>query len=451
MDVHQLNQLKQADAVELGGRLKAVRVAKQLTQADVAGEGMSVAYVSRMESGQRRPTVKALTTLALRLGVPIDELLGAMSTQAVDEVRSLLDYAELSLESGSAQEALTQLRGLAQRVDACPIEGMSERARFLQARAHEALGHTGEAVVELESLLTSRITTLMRIKVATALSRVHRESGELGRAVSTGEQVLWGLAESGLENCDEAIQLTVTIAAAYFERGDTAHAVRICLSALEKADAIGSPTARGSAYWNASAMQARRGEIDEAVPLAERALALLGEGSDGRNLGRLRTELGRLQLSLDPPAVTEAQHNLEQAAEELAWSSASPVDRVWTHLGLARAQFLRGDLVRCRELTTTVQFLSEGGAPLAEAEANTIEGQCHAAEGNLELAAQSYRRAILLLSSIGADQGAAQLWFDLADLLDQVGMIDAARDAYRRAAASTGLRARTSTPASVLV
>lgn len=451
MDVLQLNLLKQADPVEIGGRLRAVRVAKGMTQSDVAGDGMSIAYVSRMESGHRRPTVKALTQVARQLGVPVEQFLGVMSAQEADEVRLLLDYAELSLESGSPQEASTQLREAIERIDACPIEGVSERAKFLQARAHEALGHTDEAIVELENLLTSGITGLMRIKVGTALSRVYRESGELGRAVSTGEHILSELEESGLDSCDEAIQLAVTVAAAHFERGDTAHAVRICLSALDKAEAIGSPTARASAYWNASAMQARRGEIRDAVPLAERALALLSEGSDARNLGRLRTELGRLQLALDPPDVEEAQHNLEKAAEELAWSSASPVDRVWTHLGLARARFLRGDLVRSRELTTTVQFLSEGGAPLAEAEAKTIEGQCHAAEGNLESATQSYQQAILLLSSIGADRGAAQLWFDLADLLDQVGATDAARDAYKRAAASTGLRARTSTPASALV
>lgn len=451
MDVHQVDLLKQTDPVELGGRLRAVRVAKGMTQSDVAGDSMSIAYVSRMESGQRRPTVKALTELARKLGVPVEQLLGAMTAGEADEVRLILDYAELSLESGSPLEASTRLREALARVDSCNVQDLSQRARFLQARAQEALGHTEEAIIELENLLGSRITGLMRVNVGTALSRVYRESGDLGRAVSTGEQILAELEESGLDSCDEAVQLAVTVAAAHFERGDTAHAVRICHTAIAKAETIGSPAARAAAYWNASAMQARRGEIRDAVPLAKRALALLGEGSDSRNIGRLRTELGRLQLALDPPAVEEAEQNLEQAAEELAWSSASPVDRVWTHLGLARARLLRGDLVGSRALTTTVQFLSEGHAPLAEAEARTIEGQSHAAGGDLELAARSYQQAILLLSSIGADRGAAQLWFDLADLLDQVGMTDAALDAYKRAAVSTGLRARTSTPVSSLV
>ena len=279
------------------------------------------------------------------LHVPVEQLLGAVTTRK--QTRSDWPWTTPSCHWNRGPRW--------RRPPACakPSNALTpatsrtclQRARFLQARAHEALGHTDEAIIELDDLLGSRITGLMRINVGIALSRVYRESGDLGRAVSTGERILAELEESGLDECDEAVQLAVTVAAAHFERGDTAHAVRMCHTAIEKAESIGSPTARASAYWNASAMQARRGEIRDAVPLAERALALLGEGSDARNLGRLRTELGRLQLALDPPAVEEAEQNLEQAAGELAWSSASPVDRVWTQLGLARARLLRGDLV----------------------------------------------------------------------------------------------------------
>jgi tetratricopeptide (TPR) repeat protein len=196
-------------------------------------------------------------------------------------------------------------------------------------------------------------------------------------------------------------------------------------------------------------MQARRGDVAAAVPLAERALALLGEGQDARNLARLRTEVGRLQLELDPPELDEARHNLEQAAAEMEWSSATPVDRAWTLLGLAKVSFMAGDLVGSRDLIAQVQTTADGHAPLAEAEALTLEGRTLAADGDPDLAALSYQKAVHRLSAIGADQGAAQLWFDLADLLEGVGLSEAALDAYRRAAVSTGLRARaaSATPA----
>jgi transcriptional regulator with XRE-family HTH domain len=452
MDTRHIGLLKDCDPTEVGARLKALRLSKELTQADVAGDAMSVAYLSRMESGQRRPTAKMLAQLAQRLDVSVDELLGGTTSRELDEIRLTLDYAELSLESGEAGEALTHVRDALDRLAAAPTDALNDRARFLAARAYETLGRTDDALDELERLVgDARVPGLLRANAGIALSRVYRESGDLGRAIDTGERVLADLAQTGLDSCDEAVQLTVTLAAAYFERGDAGHAVRICRGAIAKAEALGSPRARASAYWNASAMQARRGDILTAAPLAERALALLSEGQDTRNLARLRGELGNLQLALNPPDVDEARRNLEKAAAELDWSSAAPVDKAWTQLGLARARFLAGDLAGSRELTLEVHEISDGHAPLAAAEAKALEGQTYAAEGDMAGAARAYQEAVLLLSAIGADRGAAQLWFDLAGLLDEVGQGEAARDAYKRAAASTGLRTRTSAPARLLV
>ena len=116
-------------------------------------------------------------------------------------------------------------------------------------------------------------------------------------------------------------------------------------------------------------MQARRGDVAAAVPLAERALALLGEGQDARNLALLRGEVGRLQLELDPPALDEARHNLEQAAAEMEWSPSTSSDRAQVILGLARAAFLSGDVPASRDLVAQVHAVSNGQLPLAEAEA----------------------------------------------------------------------------------
>ena len=72
----------------------------------------------------------------------------------------------------------------------------------------------------------------------------------------------------------------------------------------------------------------------------------------------------------------------------------------------------------------------------------TLQGQIVLSQGDLDGAMQAYRHAVMLLTGVGADRGAAQLWFDLASLLEDVGDLEAARECYRSAAASTGLRAR---------
>ena len=132
MDARHFDLLKGCDPAELGGRLKAVRLTKGLTQADVAGDAMSVAYLSRMESGQRRPTAKVLVEIAHRLGVSVEELLGETTPREMDEIRLTLDYAELSLESGEAHEALTHVREALERLESAPADALNDRARFLE-------------------------------------------------------------------------------------------------------------------------------------------------------------------------------------------------------------------------------------------------------------------------------------------------------------------------------
>ena len=443
MDSRHAGLLEETDREALGRRLRAARQARGLTQGEVARDLMSVAYLSRIEGGHRRPTAGMLDALAQRLGVSVESLLGELERDVADEIRLALDYAELSLESGQPQDAEAHLQTALDQLGESPAEGMRDRARLLHARALEAAQREDDAILELEDLIADeRANGLVRIKAGIALSRIYRETGDLGRAIECGQRVMTYVEEAGLGACDEAVQLAVTLAAAHFEHGDTGHAVRLCRKAIERAESLGSPRARASAYWNASAMQARRGDVATAVPLAERALALLGEGQDSRNLALLRGEVGRLQLELDPPALDDARQNLAQAAAEMEWSASTSSDRAQVLLGLARAAFLSGDVAGSRELVAEVHAVGNGHLPLAEAEAWALLGSTHVSEGEPAEATSCFQRAVLTLSAIGADRVAAQLWFELADLLLSVGQTEAAADAYRRAAASTGLRAR---------
>ncbi|MFC5729711.1 MULTISPECIES: helix-turn-helix transcriptional regulator [Nocardioides] len=445
MDARQAELLRSIDPATLGRRLRAARVAKGLTQTELAGRDVSVGYVSRIESGNRRPNGKVLAELASRLGTPVEQLLVGAAPRELDEIRLALDFAELSLESGQPIEAEVRSAEVLARVEAASLEDMVDRARLLHARALEALGRLDDSILELEALIGLTRSALVEVRAGVALSRCYRESGDLTRAIEAGERILGRLAGTPLERTDESVQLAVTVAAAYFERGDSGHAVRVCRAAMAKAEALESSTARASAYWNASMMEADRGAVGDAVALAERALALLAEGRDARNLARLRSQLGAMQLSLDPPEVTEAQRNLDRAAEDLAWSSASPVDVARNDLARARAFLISGDLAAAAELSQRVEAAMSDQAPLLRGEALSLNAQILMAQGDVTRAASCLRQAVLAMTGVGADRSAAQQWFELADLLDGVGLADASRDAYRNAAASAGVRARTGT------
>jgi transcriptional regulator with XRE-family HTH domain len=446
MDARDADLLKEIDPTELGQRIRAARVAKGWTQTELAGEEISVGYVSRIESGQRRPNSQTLETLAARLGVPTERLLRGVTAREYDEIKLTLDFAELSLETGQHLEAESQARAAVERAEGASQDDLAFRGRFVIARALEGQGSLDDAILELEPLVYSRQGGVLRIKCAIALCRCYRESGDLNKAIEVGERVLAQLGQSPLDGTDESVQMAVTLAAAYFYRGDTGQAVRICRVAIGKAETLESAGARAAAYWNASIFESERGSVSNAVAMAERALALLSEGQDARNLARLRTQIGYLQLELDPPAIAEAHQHLEKAAEELPWSGASPVEIAQNQLARARAYLLEGELdvaeTMCRET-----FESAGeDAPAFAANARAVLGQIVAARGDAEGAKALFRQAVFFLTGAGADRDAAQLWFELADLLEDVGDLDAARAAYRSAAATTGLRSRAKAP-----
>jgi transcriptional regulator with XRE-family HTH domain len=66
---------------EVGSRLKAVRQQRGVTLAQLSEEtGISVSTLSRLEAGQRKPTLELLLPLARVHRVQLDELVGAPQT-----------------------------------------------------------------------------------------------------------------------------------------------------------------------------------------------------------------------------------------------------------------------------------------------------------------------------------------------------------------------------------
>ncbi|MCJ1715923.1 helix-turn-helix domain-containing protein [Curtobacterium sp. VKM Ac-2922] len=65
----------------VGPRLRGLRQRRDVTLAALATEtGISVSTLSRLESGQRRPTLELLLPLARAYQVPLDDLVGAPQT-----------------------------------------------------------------------------------------------------------------------------------------------------------------------------------------------------------------------------------------------------------------------------------------------------------------------------------------------------------------------------------
>jgi len=434
--------LQTVDPTVLGARIRAARIVRGWTQTSLAGNDLSVGYVSRIENGDRRPTLRVLTTIADRLGTSLDDLLQGVTTVDYDEIRLGLSYAELALQNGEALDAEHQARTHLERAEGAGLEDLVEQGRFVVARAMEALGQLDEAITEYEKLLENT-TGLTAIRCGIALSRTYRLVGDLALAVDVGERLRPTLVRDGLDRTDEAVQLAMTVALAYIQRGDLSRAARICQQAVQTAEEIASPTARSAAYWNSSIVYSERGETQAAIALARRALALLGEGQDSRNLARLRLELGRLQLNVEPADVADAITQVLRGQEELRATSASDEEVAHGDTILAQAFIRDGQPDRAVELAEAARMVVPEDAPLSRAEAIAVHGEALAQAGRTEEAHQAYLEAMEALEQVeGADRFAAQVWFDLASLLEDLGDSEAATAALRGAAVASGLRPR---------
>ena len=62
--------------IAVGARIRAVRIGRGLTQAQLAAPGLTKAFVSAVELGMSFPSLPTLRTLARRLNVPMGVLAG---------------------------------------------------------------------------------------------------------------------------------------------------------------------------------------------------------------------------------------------------------------------------------------------------------------------------------------------------------------------------------------
>jgi len=423
-------------AAEVGRRIRDARIAQGLTQGELAGDDYSVGYVSRLESGDRRPNAAVLAVLAGRLMVSVDFLMtGAEASERLDKQHDL-DSAELSLAAGDLEEAMVASSRLIETRALAPWPDLLRRAKVIHAQCHEARGDWHAAIIELEDLHREDNRDEMAAVVGIALSRCYRESSEYQLAIETGERVMAGMEESGLTGTTEHIRLASTVAAAYFEAGEVGMATRLSRRAIDAADAISSPEAQAAAYWNASNIERHAGNVERAVQLGTKALSLLENGSSTRNLGRLRLQLARIQLHQSEPDLDETRALLELAAQEMRWSSASPLDEARQILTMARLhlrEYKPRDAVR---LLTDIPPTVCHQDPLLSAEMRVLEVLALAMESRP--VAQSYEDASILLQLLGSERGVAQLWFELGDAMTAASAVEQAGRAYREAAVAMG-------------
>jgi transcriptional regulator with XRE-family HTH domain len=432
----------------LGERVRQRRVALGLAQTELAGPGLSASYVSLIESGKRTPTGQTLQHLAARLRCSVEYLRDGLEPAAREAQALNVAWVELALSNGDVQEVL---RRCSELTDAPALAAdLGWRVARARAAALELQGDLEGAIAELDALREQSEATPsfgQWLNVVVALTRCYREVGDASRSIEIAQQALAEAAALGLdEESDEYAELNASLIAAYFDRGDLMHAGLLAKKLIRSVSSTGSRRAQAAAYWNASVVAEEHGKVAEALALAEKALARLAEEDQRRNMARLRLMYAGLLLRADPPD-PEAAVALIEAVVPALLQSGSEVDMAYADTELARAQLMLGDPTSAIA-TAQVALDRLGHAPrLESAEALTVLAEGLLACGDAEAAATKARHAAQLLALQSSGRKPATAWNQLAEILMQLGELEEAVRAYRRAVAAMGVSSPQAVPA----
>src|SRR5207248_9179122 len=170
----------------IGERLKRLRLERGFSQRELAGPGVSYAYISRIEAGARQPSVKALRTLSPKLAVSVEYLETGSDLNDDEEREVRVANAELQLRLDDHSEGAERtLRDVLDEAVAVGDQVSASRAQFVLGLAAAGAGRDADAVALLEQATASELVTpATSVNVYATLARSYAAPGSPERAVA---------------------------------------------------------------------------------------------------------------------------------------------------------------------------------------------------------------------------------------------------------------------------
>lgn len=374
-----------ADPVAFGQRLRQARLEAGLSQRELSGPGVSSAYISRIEAGQRVPSLQIVRMIADRLGVSEAYLLTGESAGADEQ--ALVD-AELALRFDELDEAERTFRELldedaAEEVKGRALAGLGQLA-FRRDKLREAIAH-------LEEALTLLGDERRRPDVVEMLGRAYAMSGQLEEAIALFQRALDEAETAG--DAPSQFRFGVLLANALIDAGLLSDAQARLGPVIAQHQTETDPLGRARIYWTQSRLHATEGQHDLAAMYAQRALELLEDCENTLYQSRAHQTLAYIELDRGNP--TRALELIDRA-EEL--------------LGQGAGAFDRGKLL-----------LEKARALLALGESDLAATLAHEAAGLLaEVEPYDRGRAYLLLGAVFADLGDRARALEIYELAEEV-------------------------------
>jgi tetratricopeptide (TPR) repeat protein len=408
----------------VGDRLRVARVRAGLSQRQLSFPGCSPAYISRIESGDRIPSLQLLRELGKRLGVSEDFLATGDET-AGDRGAALLE-AEVALRLGDLEEA--------ERLYKATLEGA--RDDLTRGDATAGLGQVafrnGDprlAVRRFEDALALYRTDESRHPdLADSLGRAYAMAGELESAIAVFERCRAAAEER--EDSMQSLQFSVLLAHALIDAGNLGRADELLGRALADGKDSQSPSVRAQLYWSQSRLHEEKNDPETAARYARRALELLLLTEDTYRTARAHQLLAYIELSRG-----NAEHALELLEQgwPLIEQSGNKLERAQYRLEEARALAKLGRGEEAGALAMQISGLISEAAPEDAARGYAVLGGVYEELGETDRAREVYELAAELLEPRNPNRYLIDVYSKLADLADAAGHKEEAYEYMRKA------------------
>jgi tetratricopeptide (TPR) repeat protein len=415
------------DPVAVGQRLRNARERAGLSQRQLSFEGCSPAYISRIEAGERIPSLQLLREMGRRLGVSEDWLATGLDRDVLAEDRTLLD-AEIALRFNEIDTA-------AQLYDQA-LQGATtnaEKARALAGLGQIAFerGEPRRAVQHLEQALAlSGTDATDQPALADTLGRAYATLDDVEPAIRLFRQSLERANQR--KHSPEAVRFGVLLANAYIDRGEFEEAEQVLRDTVEKAENARDPVFRARIYWSLSRLHALQGEPAPAVRYARKALELLELTEHTTYAARAHQLLAHVEL--DRGNATEALTLLDRGLP-LIQEWGNQVEQAIFQLEKARALAQLGQADEARKLAGESAELLESASPVDAGRGHAVVAEVYEQLGDRRSAIETYERAADLLA-VSPSRYVLEVYAKLADLLEEEGRKDEALEVLKKAVAA---------------
>jgi tetratricopeptide (TPR) repeat protein len=411
------------DPREVGRRLRDARERAGLSQRQLSFPGCSPAYISRIEAGDRIPSLQLLREMGRRLGVSEDYL--ATGTERGDDPAGLIE-AELALRLNE--------RDLAKQLYEQALEQAvtrEERARALAGLGQLAfaVGDPRRAIELLEEARSLGVNDLtVQSSLSDTLGRSYAMVDELDAAVAVFRSSLDAAEER--KDIVEAVRFAVLLANAYIDKSEFSAARELLEKSVALAPDSRDPVLRARLYWSHSRLHAHQNDSLTAARYARRALELLALTEHTHYTAQAHQLLAHVENDRDcPEEALELIHN----GLELLGPESSPVDRALFRLEEARALVQLDRREEAASIAMEAAGLLKEAAPHDAGRGYALVAEIFEDLGDRARARELYELAVEVLEAVPTTRYSIEVHSKLADLLEAEGLTDEALAVLKRA------------------